>query len=458
MAKVAVFIDHDIIIRHFLLNGFLQQLESQHDLTFIFPKSHRRVKTEPQSLNLKSYRLIEIDEERVYLLRRLYQHHVLRNARTGLNKKFLYEFWKEALGRRTFIKTWINSFPVLYSLYKRKTLRKIGRNLALDQLLKEIEPDVIVHPTVLEGLFASDLIAWGKENKIPTIYLMNSWDNPSTKAMTLGHPDWLVVWGEQSKMHANVHLKMDKDRILTFGAAQFEIYRHPPSMTSEEFKKKLEIDAGAKIILYAGSSKQVKEVQHLIELEKAIEEGRLPPCYIVFRPHPWRGVVEGEVDFFSRSWKWVMMDPSMKEYYVESRKDSGKIYLPDINYTHTILSACDMLISPVSTILLEAALHDKPILAFLPEEDIDKNFFLRTMNNMIFMQEFFKKMECGPILTMDELIDKTRHILLTLNDHRISEICQKASYFVVSDPKGYLPQLNELISRVTSRERDHVAN
>jgi CDP-glycerol glycerophosphotransferase (TagB/SpsB family) len=449
MAKAAVFIDHDIIIRHFLMNGFLQQLEKGHHLTFIFPKNHRRVKTDPQSLNLKSYRLIEIDEERVYLLRRLYQHHVLRNARTGLNKKFLYEFWKEALGRRTFTKTWINSFPVLYLLYKRKTLRKIGRNLALDQLLKEIEPDVIVHPTVLEGLFVSDLITWGKENKVPTIYLMNSWDNPSTKAMTLGHPDWLIVWGEQSKMHANVHLKMDKERILTFGAAQFEIYRHPPSMTSEEFKKKLGIDAEAKIVLYAGSSKRVKEVQHLIELERAIDEGRLPPCYIVFRPHPWRGVVEGEVDFFSCSWKWVIMDPSMKEYYVESRKDSGKIYLPDINYTHTILSACDMLISPVSTILLEAALHDKPILAFLPEEDIDKNFFLRTMYNMIFMQEFFQRMDCGPVMTMNGLIQKTKDILMNLNHVQKNQVREKSTYFVNSSSQSYIDQLDGLIHRLT---------
>ncbi len=450
MAKIAVFIDHDIIIRHFLLNGFLQQLEDRHHLTFIFPKNHRRMKTDPKSLNLKDYRLIEIDEERAYLLRRLYQHHVLRNARRGLNKKFLYEFWEEVLGRRTFFKTWINSFPILYWFYKRKTLKKVGGNLPLDQLLKKLKPNVIIHPTVLEGLFVTDLIEWGRENKVPTVYLMNSWDNPSTKAMTMGNPEWLVVWGEQSQKHANMHLKMNKDRILTFGAAQFEIYCSPPSMTPEEFKKKLGIEVNSKVILYAGSSKQVKEVQHLIELEKAIEERKLPPCYIVFRPHPWRGVVEGEVDFFSRSWKWVMMDPMMKEYYIESQKDPAKIFLPDINYTHIILNTCDILISPVSTILLEAALHDKPILAFLPEEDIDKNFFLRTMNNMIFMQEFFERIDCGPVLTMDDLIQKTRDILMNLHFLKKNQIREKASYFVASNPKSYIEQLDDLIHQLTS--------
>ena len=452
MAKIAVFVDHDIIIRHFLLNGFLQQLGNRHDLTFIFPKSHRRVKTDIGSLNLKDYRFIEVDETRAYLIRRLYQHHVLRNARSGLNKKFIYEFWKEVLGKRVFIETWINSLPLLYWVYKRKTLKKIGKNLYLDYLLKEIQPDVIIHPTVLEGLFVSDLIVLGKENKIPTVYLMNSWDNPSTKAMTMGQPDWLIVWGEQSKMHANVHLKMDKDHILTLGAAQFDIYRNPPSMTREEFKKKLGIKTDSKLILYAGSSKQVKEVQHLIELERAIDEGRLPPCYIVFRPHPWRGTIEGEVDFYSRPWKWVIIDPAMKEYYIESRKNPGKMYLPDINYTHIILDACDMLISPVSTILLEAAMHDKPILAFLPEEDIDKNFFLRTMNNMIFMQEFFERLGCEPIIAMDELIQRTKDILMNPQYFGKGEIREKTQYFVCTNSKSYIEQLDNLIFLITSHK------
>ena len=40
---------------------------------------------------------------------------------------------------------------------------------------------------------------------------MNSWDNPSTKRSLIGNPDWLFVWGEQTKKHAEKFVdKMSK--------------------------------------------------------------------------------------------------------------------------------------------------------------------------------------------------------------------------------------------------------
>src|SRR5438034_390593 len=105
MAKIAIFIDHDIILRHFLLSGVLPSLEAAHEA-----------------------------------------------------------------------------------------------------LLGEEKPDVIVHPTVLEGLFVSDLIRWGRAHGVPTVYLMNSWDNPAVKAVAVGAPDRLVVWGEHSKQVAHERL------------------------------------------------------------------------------------------------------------------------------------------------------------------------------------------------------------------------------------------------------------
>src|SRR5207253_7927493 len=153
--------------------------------------------------------------------------------------------------------------------YKSLILARLGQNGALNNLLREERPDVIVHPTVLEGLFVSDLVHWGEANGKPTVFIMNSWDNPATKAMMLGYPDRLVVWGEQTKQHAIRHMNAPPESIVCLGAAQFDLYRRPPQEAPAEYKRRLGIPRERKVLLYAGSSNGLNETSHLIRLEEA---------------------------------------------------------------------------------------------------------------------------------------------------------------------------------------------
>ena len=50
MAKVAIFVDHDIIIRHFVLNRALEALMREHDVLFVFPENHKRVRSDLSAL------------------------------------------------------------------------------------------------------------------------------------------------------------------------------------------------------------------------------------------------------------------------------------------------------------------------------------------------------------------------------------------------------------------------
>jgi hypothetical protein len=234
MARVAVFIDHEIMIRHFLKSGVFELLEKEHDVTYVFPEKNKRVKTDPASLHLRNYKTVVVDADRVFLWQRLYQATALRRARASVDKKLIFEFWRESLGNKPFLKSWFWSWPGTNDFYRWHIVRKAGRNAPLDRFLKEERVDAVVHPTVLAGLFVTDLVQWGRENKPPVIFLMNSWDNPSTKAMTMGYPDALVVWGDQTKAQAHTHLGIPNDQIYCFGAAQFDVYRKPPLMNREQ--------------------------------------------------------------------------------------------------------------------------------------------------------------------------------------------------------------------------------
>lgn len=449
MAKIAVFIDTDITVRHFILNHTLPSLENEHEVVFIFPERHRRVKTDLVALNLKRYRTIKVSNERAYLYRRLYQSTVLKRLRGTEDKEVVFQFWKDALGRAFWI-TWYYSWPITYPYYKWKMLRKIGRNLELEQLLLEEKPEIIIHPTVLEGLFVSDLIRYGQHYHIPTLFIMNSWDNPAIKAMMVGYPNRLIVWGEQTKRHAIQRLGIPNENVTCFGAAQFDLYKRPPREAPPDYKRRIGIPNGKKVLLYAGSSKGINETNHLEMLEDAVEQGKLGDSFILYRPHPWRAKTEGEKDFYSRRWKHVILAPDMEDSYRRSREGKGSVInLTDYEDTHVTLSAVDAVISPLSTILLEAALHGKPIAAYLPDEDLKKNMFLYATANMIHFKDFFDRVDCLKCDSPDRLIEDCQRLLRMTEGPGINKkLKRQCEYFVDPSDLQYTERLSRLIQEL----------
>src|SRR6185436_20144123 len=97
---------------------------------------------------------------------------------------------------------------------------------------------------------------------------MNSWDNPSTKRAIIGQPDWLLVWGPQTRQHAIKYMGMDPARAVVFGAAQFDVYRRPPRVSRDEFCRAQRVSATKRLLLYAGSSKGTDEFEHLRMIEQ----------------------------------------------------------------------------------------------------------------------------------------------------------------------------------------------
>jgi CDP-glycerol glycerophosphotransferase (TagB/SpsB family) len=58
----------------------------------------------------------------------------------------------------------------------------------------------------------------------------------------------------------------------------------------------------------------------------------------------------------------------MWEYLESVARRGYSISLPDYRDTHDLLCAVDGVVSPMSTILIEAALHGKPVAAYTPTE------------------------------------------------------------------------------------------
>lgn len=452
MARVLVFIDHDIILRHFVLSGVLRALEEAHDVLWVFPDRHRRVTHDPGDLPIGRHRTVAVSESRLHGYRRLYHASVLRMLRGTRDQRAIFAFWREVLGRRAFWTSWAMSWPGGYQLYRRRMLARIGEPEPVNALIDEEKPDVIVHPTVLEGLFVSDLVHAGRARGVPTVFLMNSWDNPAVKAMTVGTPDRLVVWGEHSRRLAHERLGMPLADVLVFGAAQFEVYRRPPAEAPDAYRARLGVPDGDRLLLYAGSSKGLDETAHLAALEAAIESGRLARCTVLYRPHPWRARLDSEEDFYARRWRHVMMAPDMADYYRRHRAGETSIYLADYAETHVTLSAVDAVVSPLSTILLEAGLHGKPMLAYLPDEDMTQNVAMFSMAKTVHFRDFFERVDCLRCEDPAALVTDCARLLERAGDPAITErLRRQCGFFADTSGPSYADRLDGLIGELCRR-------
>ena len=143
------------------------------------------------------------------------------------------------------------------------------------------------------------------------------------------------------------------------------------------------------------------------------------------------------------------MAPDMADYYRRARAGDTSIYFADYGETHATLSAVDAVISPLSTILLEAALHGKPIAAYLPDEDMRTNPTLFTMVKTVHYRVFFERVECVQCQRPEDLVRDCRTLLEQAGDPvRAQRLQAQCEFFVTPSRTPYVEQLRELIERV----------
>jgi hypothetical protein len=390
--KILVFIDHDIICRHFIMSGAMAPLVAAADVRFVFPESGgKRVKLDPAGLPLGApFERIPVDDKRLQTWRwRLFADQL--KWRPGVHERAIRRQRRTALGWKATLMLRLAGLPVFSQVFQWMTQRRLDAHPAseLASLMERERPNVVFHPTVLEGGFINDIVFECARRGVPCVLAMNSWDNPSTKRAVVGAPDYLLVWGPQTRDHAIRFIKIAADRVVSFGAAQFDIYREKPRIDRARFCAQHGIDASRRIVLFAGSNAQTDEFGALMALDQAIETGRLANTAIVYRPHPWGDGGRGGDRFAKGKFRHVVIDCNMRGYIDALGRGDPGLTLPDYRDTHDLLSAVDAVISPLSTMLLEAMLHGLPIMVFAPEGEAGSKILANNLP-MLHFREFLE--------------------------------------------------------------------
>ena len=130
-----------------------------------------------------------------------------------------------------------------------------------------------------------------------------------------------------------------------------------------------------KTLLYAGSSKFADEFTHLLNIDEAIKVGNLPKIKVIYRPHPWGKCGYKGIDLRNHIFENIIFDPNMKEYISEILQKIIQNFFRILKNTKDLLLNVDFVLSPFSTILLEAMMLGKIPICLMPEDEIQAEHF-----------------------------------------------------------------------------------
>ncbi|KZB70944.1 hypothetical protein AUQ43_08850 [Thalassospira sp. MCCC 1A01148] len=459
--KALVFLDFDMLIRHFILSGAFNELEEKYDVKYVFHTDDSSKKLginfDLEKLGLKSWCRFQVSRYRMGMWDHLFCPTVLHNLRGTDYYVDRLELFKSMRPASLVRKHAFLSLPIIFGVFAFLYKRYMGVHKDLLSFVEEEKADIVIHPSILTGYFINELGPICKRLKIPYVCLMNSWDNPSQKSSATGPADRLVVWGEQTKRHAMEYMRVPEGRVLVFGAAQFQIYRKPVVENDCELRQLFGVPAGLPILLYGGTSKSVEETRHLKIIDDAITRGDIPRCHVVYRPHPWRsGLMENEPDFFECGFENVTMDPHMEAYYRRISKEPDDSFdMAPYEPTRKLLELVSGVVSPLSTILLEAVLCKKPVQVLMTSENVDEE--IRRVYEATARQRHFSEFSgpgVGRCTTTTKLVDACCQVLEDSKDDNVKKsLGALGEYFVCQDGATYGERLLSLADELTSGKR-----
>ena len=370
--RVLVFLDQARAVTNFVASGAFKQLIERHDLGFVVPPFSKRMGLDPaqaEAFTGLEWHTLDPDRARANAWGRLAMLHQLR-WRPGDYWHKMRRLRRVQMAPKERVVLTLLALPGIVDFESRRQRRLLAKGCytALEELLDREKPDIAIHPSALNGVYVNDLVLACRARNIPSVVIMNSWDNPSTKNTVEAHPDRFLVWGKQTADHAVRYMGIARERVVVMGAAQFDVYSHPPAFDRAATASGLGFDPARPILLYGASSILAGDYVRLKAVDAWCRNRGADAPQILYRPYPWRRL-EGEITaILDEPWSHVRVQKSALRIHADG--DLGETALDRF----AALNLADAVISPLSTILLEGLLLDRPVLCIYPEGGMKLEF------------------------------------------------------------------------------------
>ncbi|MEJ7788059.1 MAG: hypothetical protein WKF96_24935 [Solirubrobacteraceae bacterium] len=258
------------------------------------------------------------------------------------------------------------AMPGWRHLKLHRIMRDTGLRPEVHELMKDISPELVITVSAGHEALGVDVLRSAKELDVPSLTLTYNWDNLSSKAAFLVDPDNLGVIGHQSAEHAERIHGLSRERVTVIGSPYIDHhFRHEPGSTQSPFDHRY--------VVFAGCYRPFDELRALELLDEAVTTHGLA-LKIVYLPH-FRRVRRARSDFIDEGrLRNVIVEPRIHDQYIAGWKPGeggapiqrSRVLESDplpLEAYPGLLENAEFVVCPLSTIMLEAAILGRRVLA-----------------------------------------------------------------------------------------------
>lgn len=259
-----------------------------------------------------------------------------------------------------------------------KTLQQLqivlAKNKYYEKLFNEFSPCFVflTHSLALEEF---PLAFYAKQDGTPLVTMIHSWDNITAKSglrmVTSNKPgrmlpvkfDKVIVWNKIIQQELIDYYDYRPEDIFISSIPQFDFYFNSNIVSREKFFEKIGAKPEKKLILYAAGSLFIlpKQEEIIGILIKAIKENKfIKPCQLLIRTHPGTNMDEWKERFCKNS--NVLFDRASISNAAGRYSKGWQNSSDEQSHLAEILYHSDVTINVTSTLSLDAAVFDKPII------------------------------------------------------------------------------------------------
>jgi hypothetical protein len=399
--KILIVISSDEYIRNYIQNSSFQATEREFDCYYIGSDSLTK-KTELQKkIGFKGFYKEDLEKNRksynyfnvlMYKYRSKSTSFVFRIKRTldpprigfkGIAKLIFYKKFNKIFGLVKIVlkklKVQIFASYLIFPWFRKKFEKNYKINSEVSVFVNDIKPEIILFPSSAYDPIGVDIVKLARQYKCKSFFLIDNWDNLSSKSILWEKPDYLGVWSQQSVEHAIGIQQFNKSRVFILGAPRFNNYFQTRDKTLLSYFP-------FKYILFVGTAVEFDEAGALVKTNQIIEDN---PQYfkdvkIVYRPHPWR---QGKDTISDKNLKHVILDPQLEQAYL--MRNTGVSVQPCLDYYPSLIKNAEFVMGGLTSMIIEALIFRKSFLALAYN---DGNY-LTSQHNMLKYYVHFKGLE-----------------------------------------------------------------
>ncbi len=285
--------------------------------------------------------------------------YLLRTATMDIKRKIRLEDEKNyplyllsLIGNRIFAR------PIFRKLFRLADYYLI-QSRQMEALISRHNPNLVFAAHIFSDLEAS-LLREAKRRRIKTVGIINSWDKFTARNIIRVLPDKLIVHNEIIKKEALDYGDFSEKDIEVTGIPHFDYYTKPPRISREELFKKMGFDPNKKVVLFSPVGKSFSDVDwELIQiLDELAKTGKIiQPVQFLVRFPPNDVVDLGPLNDKAN---FIFETPGVR--FSKERGVDWDMTNEELLHLRDEFAYIDLLITHVSTLAIESAIVNKPII------------------------------------------------------------------------------------------------